>query len=156
MVSVNLQCRLKLAFRFGQFFENFTVIFINFTVIFVNFTAKFEFYPYHLPFTVPSTLKSRVYFEYQPWQFYPIRAFLDQPQRSFKLTGVHSSVRSSVTNFSRDWLISFFWHKGAKWQCVKSDGARFSKEIFFRPKMPEICRKNRSFGIFSRFHNLFF
>ena len=30
------------------------------------------------------------------------------------------------------------------------------ENIFFRLKMPEICRKNRFFGIFSRFHHLFF
>ena len=38
---------------------------------------------------------------------------MDLPRRSFKLTDVRSfvrpSVRSSVTSFSRDWLISFFW-----------------------------------------------
>ena len=41
------------------------------------------------------------------------------------------------------------WHTDAKWQCLKCDRARFSKNIFFRPKMPEICRKNR-FCAFSR------
>ena len=36
----------------------------------------------------------------------------------------------------------FSWHKGAKWQCPKSDGARFSKKYFFPAEnsgnMPEI------------------
>ena len=85
--------------------------------------------------------------------------FLDLPWRSYELTLVRSfvrpSVRASVTSFSRDWLISFsdFWHKDAKWQCPKCDGARFPEKIHFRPKMPEICRKNRFFGTFSRFHH---
>ena len=35
----------------------------------------------------------------------------------------------------------------------KCDGARFSKKNHFRP---EVCRKNRFFGIFSRFHHQFF
>ena len=63
--------------------------------------------------------------------------------RSYKLTSVRPLVRLSVTSFSRDWLISFFWflNKDAKWQCPKCDGARFLRKIFSRPKMPEICRK---------------
>ena len=32
----------------------------------------------------------------------------------------------------------------------------FFEKKFFRAKMPEICRKNRFFGIFSRFHHQFF
>ena len=44
-------------------------------------------------------------------------------------------------------------HTDAKWQYLKFDGARFSINIFFWPKMPEICRKNRFLGIFSRFHH---
>ena len=43
-----------------------------------------------------------------------------------------------------------------KWQHLKYEGDRFSKNLFFRPKMPEICRKNRFFGFLSRFHHLFF
>ena len=48
------------------------------------------------------------------------------------------------------------WHTLEKWQYLKCDGARFSKNIFFRPKMPEIYRKNRFLGIFSRFYHQFF
>ena len=47
---------------------------------------------------------------------------------------VRPSVRSSVTSFSRDWLISFFsdfWHNDANWQCLKSYRARFSKNLFW-------------------------
>ena len=48
-------------------------------------------------------------------------------------------------------------HTDAKLQYLKCDRARFSKKnIIFRPKSPEICRKNRFFGIFSRFHHKFF
>ena len=53
-------------------------------------------------------------------------------------------------------VFSDFWHKDAKWQCPKCDGAWFSEKKFFRPKIPEICRKNRFFGIFSRFHHWFY
>ena len=47
-------------------------------------------------------------------------------------------------------------HNHVKWQWLKLDQARFSKILFYRPKMPEIYRKNRLFGIFSRFHHLLF
>ena len=32
----------------------------------------------------------------------------------------------------------------------------FWKNVFYRSKMPEICRKTRFFGIFSKFHHQFF
>ena len=77
-------------------------------------------------------------------------SFLDLPRRSYKLTDVRVSVRLLPAFLGISSLVfSDFWHKDAKWQCPKCDGARFSKKIHFRPKMPEICRKNRFFGIFS-------
>ena len=36
-------------------------------------------------------------------------------------------------------VFSDFWHKDAKWQCPKCDGAWFSKKKFFRPKLPEVA-----------------
>ena len=57
---------------------------------------------------------------------------------------VRPCVRSSVTSFSRgigSLVFSDFWHEGAKWQCPKCDGVRFSKNIFFQAEnagnMPE-------------------
>ena len=44
-------------------------------------------------------------------------------------------------------------HTDAKRQCLKCDPARFSKNLFFRLKMPEICRKIWFLGIFSRLHH---
>ena len=59
-------------------------------------------------------------------------------------------------NFSSCTLYFFMKHTDAKWQCLKCDRARFLKNIFFRPKMLEICRKKkRFFGIFSRFRHQF-
>ena len=56
-------------------------------------------------------------------------------------------------------VFSDFWHKDAKWQSPKCDGARFSEKIFFRPKMPELCRKSPFlqilFGLFP-YISLFF
>ena len=78
--------------------------------------------------------------------------FLDLPWRSYKLTVVRSFVCLLPAFLEIGSLVfSDFWHKDAKWQCPKCDGARFSKKIHFRPKMLEMCRKNRFFGIFSRF-----
>ena len=53
-------------------------------------------------------------------------------------------------------VFSDFWHKDAKRQCLKCNRARFSKNLFVWPKMPEICRKTRFLGIFFIFHHLFF
>ena len=41
---------------------------------------------------------------------------------------------------------------GNIWNVTEPD---FRKTFFFRPKMPEICRKKRFFGIFSRFRQYF-
>ena len=41
-------------------------------------------------------------------------------------------------------------HTVAKWQCLECDGAWFSKNIFFRPKMPEIYAGKTGFLAFSR------
>ena len=52
--------------------------------------------------------------------------------------------------FSSDWLVSFFLIFGTKMQNGNYRNVMvpdFWKK-FFRPKMPEICRKNRFFGIF--------
>ena len=58
--------------------------------------------------------------------------------RSYKLTFVCSFVRLLPAFFEIGSLVfSDFWHKDAKWQCLKCDGARFSEKNFFRPKMPE-------------------
>ena len=48
---------------------------------------------------------------------------------------VRPSVRSSVRLLPAflgigSLVFSDFWHKGAKWRCPKSDGARFSKKNF--------------------------
>ena len=59
-------------------------------------------------------------------------------------------------NFFLELYFIFFHeirHTDAKCQCLKCDRARFSKNVFFRPKMPEICEENRLLGIFSRFHH---
>ena len=59
---------------------------------------------------------------------------------------VRSFVRSSVRS------LPAFLEIGS----LVFGGARFSKKIYFRPEMLEINRKNRFFGIFSRFHHQFF
>ena len=41
-------------------------------------------------------------------------------------------------------------HTDAKWQYLKYEGDRFSKNFFPSGRK---CRKNRFFGIFSRFHH---
>ena len=67
----------------------------------------------------------------------------------YKLTHVRLFVRlSSVTSFSRDSLISFFLIFGTMMQ---NSNPQNVKENFW-PKIQEICRKNRFFGIFSRFY----
>ena len=68
--------------------------------------------------------------------------FLDLPWRSYKLTVVRSFVRSSVRLLPAfleigSLVFSDFWHKDAKWQCPKCDGARFSEKKFSGWK----CRK---------------
>ena len=45
-------------------------------------------------------------------------------------------------------------HTDAKWQCLKCDGARFSKNIFFRPKMPEIMPEKPVFWHFLEISSL--
>ena len=82
---------------------------------------------------------------------------MDLPRRSYKLTDVRLFVRLLPAFLGIGSLVfSDFWHKDAKWQCPKYDRARFSRKIFFWPKLPELCRKNWFFGIFSRFHHCFF
>ena len=45
-------------------------------------------------------------------------------------------------------VFSDFLHKDAHQQCLKHRRVRFSRKIFFRPKMPEICRKSPFLQIF--------
>ena len=54
--------------------------------------------------------------------------------------------------FSRDFIQFFsdFLHKDVYQECSKHDRVRFSKRVFFRPKMPEIYRKSPFLYIFLR------
>ena len=53
------------------------------------------------------------------------------------------------------YLIFFSWNlaQRCKMAMPKMWRSPIFKKNFFRPKMPEICRKNRFFGIFSRFYH---
>ena len=48
-----------------------------------------------------------------------------------------------------------FWHKGAKWQCHKSDRARSSKKIFW-PNLGQKLLKNRVFWTMCKIASLVF
>ena len=49
-----------------------------------------------------------------------------------------------------------FWHKGAKWQCPKSEGARFSRKKIFPAENAGNMPENRVFGHFLEISSLFF
>ena len=63
--------------------------------------------------------------------------------------------KNGISWISRAVLYIFSWNLAHRCKLAMSKmwRARFSKNIFFRPKMPEICRENRFLGIFSRFHH---
>ena len=72
------------------------------------------------------------------------------------------SVRSFVRSFVRllpafleigSLVFSDFWHKDAKWQCPKCDGARFLKKNLIRHIWAQICPKIGFFGLFSKLNH---
>ena len=53
-------------------------------------------------------------------------------------------------------VFSDFWHKDAKWQCPKCDGARFSKKKFFGQIWAKNCLKIGFFGLCAKLLHQFF
>ena len=73
--------------------------------------------------------------------------FLDLPWRSYKLTDVRPFVRASVTSFSRDWLISFFWFlaQRCKMAMPKMWRSPIFEKKFFWANLGQKLPKNRVF-----------
>ena len=73
-------------------------------------------------------------------------------QNCLKIAGTANFRRKTAfLKFLELYFIFFheILHTDAKWQYLKYDRARFSKNVFFLQKMPKICWKNR-FLAFSR------
>ena len=85
-------------------------------------------------------------------------AFLDLPGRSFKLTFVRSFVRPSVTSFSRDWLISFFWFfaQWCKMIMPKMWRSPIFDKNFFWANLGKKPSKNRVFWTLCKIASLYF
>ena len=77
--------------------------------------------------------------------------------RPFIRSFIRSSVRLLPAFLGIGSLVfSDFWHKGAKWQCPKSDWARFSKKKIFGQIWAKNCQKIGFFWTYCKIASLVF